>query len=362
MKSIMYPFSMYATSITRHIELIKHEIVAFVVPGKLLRPSVVSDIDDHDKSNIPLMDNFHTAVHMCDNVIWLPYDYNNVDNFFLKVKQNILYSIEEGKDIVCLESLSDEEVAFFINEAQNHNVNFEYYTYNKVNITALSVAKPIAVPIITVVGVSEYTGKFDAQLFVRQALKKAGYRIAQIGSKPYSYFFGIKAFPSFMFEKNITENEKIDLFKRYISSIIDEEHPDVLIIGLPGEVAKINEKTETHYGLMPYLCSCSYNTDFLVLTTGCNAMNIEILKIYENILRYKFSMPLDAIYVNDIRIDSGKQAAYIDLDYMPINMYKNIKNRISDLSDVPIFGAEDDISKLSEYIESILVCDTINTV
>ncbi len=117
------------------------------------------------------------------------------------------------------------------------NKNYEICSYvDKLEI------QEIKTPVIFVMGVGENAHKFEIQLSVRENLFNMGYKVSQVGSRNYCEMFNFHSFPEFMYSNMYSETEKIKLFNNFIKNIENQENPDVIIIGIPGTIMRINNK------------------------------------------------------------------------------------------------------------------------
>ena len=331
--ALLYPYSEETVFVFRYSHMINYCVKAVVVPGSLTKDkSILLQLEGLNSNDVMLSNNFSESLDLCNTVIWLPYNYYDREHYFETVKKSILYAISIKKNILCLEKLNESDLCKFVSFSKSNGVDFQYFEYNNSNYVLSSslIINKIEIPIITILGVSEFVGKFEAQLFVRDALIQEGYKIAQIGSKHFSSFFGMQPFPHFMFDKNISEKDKILNFNNFICKIANDDKPDVIVIGIPGELIKLSNEYAFNFGITSFLSSCAYDSDFTILSMGCNRINNETLEDYKRIMKYKNSLYLDCLFVNNSRIDYNALKSHrLEIDVLPICMYKNEKEIIS---------------------------------
>ena len=54
-------------------------------------------------------------------------------------------------------------------------------------------------PIVAVAGTGSFTQKFDLQLYLRKELLNLGYKVSQVGTRPYCEMFDFQSMPKWMF-------------------------------------------------------------------------------------------------------------------------------------------------------------------
>lgn len=161
----------------------------------------------------------------------------------------------------------------------------------------------IDTPIIFILGLSERCNKFEAQLSLREAFLEAGYSISQIGSRSYCECMGFHSLPDFMLEARYTETEKIILFNRYVKELERTEKPDLILIGIPGGIAMLNEKVTNHFGILAYEIAQAVRPDAAVVSTFYNAFTPEYFERIQNLLRYRAGFEVDHFIIANTRFE-----------------------------------------------------------
>lgn len=188
----------------------------------------------------------------------------------------------------------------------------------------------IKVPLVIVVGTGENVGKFDAQMYVRNAFLNKGYKVSQIGSKPYCELWGFHSFPDFMRTNFISNADKIVMFNHYVNHIVAEEQSDAVVIGVPGGVAPISDKRLDDFGIMNYMVANAVKPDYVVLNMGCVDYNIQYRETLSKVLLYRLNYNVDSVflantYINWEATDTLDQLVYLTLPVSKINaMAKDI--------------------------------------
>lgn len=311
-RTIVYPFNEEFLPIIRHKNLVNDlEITKLVsLNGWGYIGKDAGFIDYGEPIGINVENNFESALEESDKVIFC--DYRDEINYKRLIEPKINMAIEKGKDIVCLLSLSNEEKEKIEEKCKSNGVKFAYYnneykiTFEENHFNEEKLEK-IDVPVIFVIGMMENADKFEVQLALRDGFLREGYKVSQIGSRRYSSFFNMKSIPDFMFRKDVKEYEKIVFFNRYIKEIERRENPDVIIIGVPGAILPVNEKFKGDFGIMAFEISRAVTPDATVLCSNYVDFNEQYFKELHLLLKYRFGLSMDCIYMNNKSIDYSEE-------------------------------------------------------
>lgn len=309
MRAIIYPYNLSVSQIMRKRNLLNQlDIQDYVTPrGYLEEGKDLSCIDEDSFTGINAKNDFMKSLEMVDTVIWAEYlHYLRLDcknSFKNTIFKNIENAINEGKDIFCLERLSNDEKEYFNKIAMRKKIKFTYFNAEIDNNQVIAQNNAIDIPVIGVMGLNDNCMKFNSQLILRESLQKHGYKVSQIGSKHYSELFGFHSFPSFIFDYNISIIEKIYAFRKFILKIIQEEVPNVMIIGIPRGILNTSDTIIDNFGIIAYLVTCSVKFDYSILNIPCFSINNDFLQEIELLMKYKYGVPLNAIIQSNIVVD-----------------------------------------------------------
>lgn len=177
----------------------------------------------------------------------------------------------------------------------------------------------INTPIVFILGVFENTEKLDTTLYLRNEFIFEGYKVETIISQINAgSLLGCRSFPSFMFDFSYSDTDKIYMFNRYVKKLEIENNPDIIVIGVPGEILPINYKHCGNFGLMPYLVSNAVSPDYAVLTLIYGEFLPKYLEEMRLLCKYKFNVPVEAFSISTKGVDFST----IDSDYSELKYYK----------------------------------------
>ena len=163
--------------------------------------------------------------------------------------------------------------------------------------------REIGTPVIAVCGLWESMDKFEVSLILRQKFLDAGYAVSQIGSRNYSEMFGFHSFPRFMFDPSLGETAKVFMFNQYIQRIEEQEAPDVIIMGIPGETHSFSDKVPGRFGILPFIASKAVLIDCLLYCTCYNLIDSEFLETVSQSCFYRLGCEIDAFHVSGAMMD-----------------------------------------------------------
>ena len=115
------------------------------------------------------------------------------------------------------------------------------------------------------------TGKLGVQLALREELIEKGYKVSSISSRLDSELYGLHPIPSFMFDRMNSETEKIQKYNHYVKQIELIEHPDIIIIGIPGGILPYDEIDHNEYGILAYEISYAVPCDAAIMCLPYNS-------------------------------------------------------------------------------------------
>lgn len=372
-KLAIYPFNLEFSPVLRHRGLLRHFFI-----NRLISPrgwgycdKDAGICDGGGEIGITLDGDFDAAIDECDSVMFI--DSNFRIDFEKNVFIKILKAVNSHKNIDLAAKL-DAEVRNRIVELCRHNgVGFtdycqkedDIFTINKDGIYPETLHK-IHTPVIFIMGISERTNKFEIQLSLREHLTNMGYKVSQVGTRPYCRLLSFHYFPDFMMGPFISETQKIVLFNRYIKSIEENEKPDVIIVGIPGGIMSFNDELTNRFGILAYEVSQAVTPDFAILSILNGNYERDFFNNIFNNVKYRFGFEVDCYNLANVQIDPAGTLLNKALKFMTLDKESGeiAKRRYKEMG-IPIYdilnpGDSDKmvshvINSLSGYINSQIV-------
>ncbi len=367
---IVYPFDLQSSPLLRHNDMItNYNITEIVSPnGWGLCGKDAGEIDGGSNLGIIVKNDFEQALEHADAVL-LADHYLKLD-FDKYILPNIKSAICKKKNVICIKELIRNEIEKINLHSINNKIDFIYLSSSNntkpVNKPLEEKIYQIDVPIIFVAGTFERTHKFHIQLALRKKLLDYGYKVSQIGSRRYCELFNFHSFPDFMFGTDLNDYEKIIAFNHYVKKIEITEHPDIILIGIPGAIFPYNNDLPCKFGIFAFEVSQAVRPDAVVISCLYEDYNEEFFKMLSNLTRYRFNFDIDCFNIANTSADIPLSKYTELIEYTTIDS-SFVDRKVNDLRELnlPVFNifnesdsknmVEHLINKLSDYAKTQIV-------
>lgn len=357
-KLIMYPYDNEFASILRHSNLLgKYEIMGLVSPGGWgLNGRDAGEADYGSKLGITVTNDFDESIKLCDTVLFS--DSRKQMDFEKFIMPKVIKSIGMGKNIIFTIPLTNDTFDKIEKECLNGGVYFKYFNNLCRQDESQEVAREfnflydIHTPVIFVLGIGDKANKFEVQLALRENVMKMGYRVSQIGTRGYCELLGFHSFPQFMYSPNLSESSKIILFNQFIKKL-ENENPDVIIIGIPGGILPFSNKLTNNFGIVAYEASQAVAPDSAIFSCYYAEYYNEYFVKMVDTVRYRLGCKVDCFNMANSELDwlnskDQNKMIYTSLDSKfvdeKIKKYKGL--------DTPVFNVLNSkgASGMTEYV------------
>lgn len=339
---LLFPFTKEVISIVRHRDLLKEykEIYCVCLPADAREDRDISYFDNGIPVNCICMKNFETCIDRADDI----YITTDTENDYVKseYKKLIELCFSKKKNIGFLYRICEKERQRMQNLCRKHNIEMLSFVGDKFSLENKYLEK-INVPVIFICGSARDTDKFETQLIVRKGLKKAGYRVSQIGTKYYSELFGFHPIPEYLYGCGMTETEKIICFNNQVKAIEREEKPDVIIIGIPGGMIREFESGLMELTIPAYEISLAVNPDYTIMNLYENECETEYLTDTITALNGRYEFEINQIIVSNVWLDYAKTKETGEKEILRIpyqEVMKGIENNYVD--NIPVGSIYED--------------------
>jgi len=237
-------------------------------------------------------------------------------NSFRKLEDEVIQKIvsvaaENEIKILCARDDIDINTEVLKRECLEKNVAYEFVS-EEVSIVENRLINNIEIPIVTISGVGPYVGKFVVGLYLRNSFEDAGYKTLFISPRRGGKIFGTHIFPEYMYNKNLDYTTKIYEFNSYVNSLVKEEKPDIVLIGVPGEMMELSERHQMNFGIMASIVFNAIKPDVSILNMYNMRYTDEFLEEQRKFCKYRFGMIPDLFYATFTSIiDSSLKEALI---------------------------------------------------
>lgn len=162
----------------------------------------------------------------------------------------------------------------------------------------------ISTPIIFVLGMFENTDKLSTLFYIHNYLKQKKYEVKTVLTRDNILDFeDCYSFPEEMFDKKYSDTQKIIFFNNYIRRIEVNEKPDVIVIGIPGEMMPLNEIHNGHFGIMPFLIGNAVRCDYAILNIYSNFSSKEFAQQLAVECKNRFLIEINSVVISKMVLD-----------------------------------------------------------
>lgn len=238
------------------------------------------------------------------DIMWLV----NAEEAFI-YEEDILPVIEQAasnKKDIFMSMLLDKDMVLICREICDKNkVSFtRIVEEEQINLELTEKLLKVSTPIIFVLGIYEHTSKLDTLLYLHKAAKTAGYRPLSVLTKTNDFNLkDCRGFPKFMFDDGVNDKLKVLLFNHYIRKLELEKRPDLILVGIPGEIMPINKELFGNFSIMPFLVSNAISCDYAVLKLFNDYYTKEFAEKMRNYCSQKYSIELDSFAISETILD-----------------------------------------------------------
>jgi peptide maturation system protein (TIGR04066 family) len=310
-KATIYPYSKEDVQFFRYASLLCNiDPVHAVSPsGWGLCGYDVTEIDGGKASGIKITDDLVFALKNSEFLILTSFAEYYGDEGGLKntlentVKNKIPFMLCFAPD----KSEDQEAISNILAEAKQLGLLNMPEHENNPRFAGLDYCMVLNSPVSLIVGHGPSTAKFETQLGLRKELFNRGFKISQIGSRPYCELFGFHSFPSFMLNDRLSETEKVISFNHFIKRIEEIEKPDLIIIGIPGGIMPIVNKVHNNYGILHVEVASALEPDNIIYNLYSNYYTSEYYNRSVEFIFNRLNKTMPACFiVTNQWVDYGK--------------------------------------------------------
>lgn len=357
MKSVLiYPFGKEVEPIVSHFKQLKSIYPVCIVGLNGWNDGKQSyNIEDEE---IPLTYEFRQGYKQYNpDIVWF------VDSRAeLEFERDYLPFIEmaavDGKEIIASNKLRKMIGKYFVdNIIKYYDETTTYENEQEIG----EFLKQINTPIIYICGLYEGVGKFELQLMILKELRERNISTVQIGTREEFAAFGIHTMPIYMTDETVVDKKKILMLNNYLKELEKTEKPELIVLGVPGELYFPSFNYVAGCGLLALDCFYATEPDVLVVALPYEEYTKNnLMQIAENI-ESKFGIKVDAFVRTNKRFlyeetEIAQKCTYLTISEKDMNHSEQCNDYIFELKQSHIKVMVDDIlSKLRKYgkIESI---------
>lgn len=289
----IYPYSESYAPIIRHQKLIHDmKIRSLISPrGWGLTGECVKTLD----TEFIVTDNFIEGIQEC-TAVWFVDD-ANIPHPPALLKEKMHEALRQNKRILFTRSIKSDkdDIKNLIPDEKEIRIETMHCLSERKSIACYN----IDTPVIFVLGLSENTDKFEVQATLREQFIQKGYKVSSVSSRKDSTILGMHELPEFMFDINVSEAEKIQLYNQFVKQVELKDTPDIIIIGIPGGAFPYNKKIHNYFGISLYEISNAVTCDFAVFCLPYLNYSLDMTNFTKisNEVNGKFGFPIDYFHI-----------------------------------------------------------------
>jgi len=307
-KLALFPMTRDMCAVARYASLlVGYEICSlFAPPYANYEGEDICTIDGGDATGVFLSVYSDEALTNCD-ILFVDYDE--------KVKNMTFYTdvIDKAKKLNKSVIMS-QKLEYKLNTARMLRPNGEP---TKI-LSEFDRLYDVKVPVITVLSQGVRTDQFVVELALREHFINNGYYVSQIGSYRASEFFGFASLPGFLYEAR-DAYEKIHMFNHYVQELLQNDKPQLLIIGVPDAIMKFNDRILLGMGLIPYVVCNAVKSDLSILSMYYGRHKERYFDEMSKYGHYCYNTPLEFFNISNTHFAPDFSSELPIEKYMDIN-------------------------------------------
>ncbi|WMC93048.1 TIGR04066 family peptide maturation system protein [Kineothrix sp. MB12-C1] len=295
-KLMIYPFNKRVNSIAKYAQLLENYILIAAVSPKSYgyEGKDISCIDGSSFVGITITSAFQESLEKCDSVLF------SASTFLIDLsyyEERIQEAFNYNKEVLITKELAENFILNKKNIPSNVKVLGDNPPGKKISYTEIKHIQEIPVPVMTIFQIGEFCNGFDTQLLITKRFEEEGYRVSKISSCPLGSIFGMHMLPDYIYQSNMTYEDKIVSFNHFLISIIDEEQPDILLLQIEEAILPYNDKVTNHFGVIPEIVAHAAQADIGILSLYYNDFyDKEYLDHLRAFCRYTLNIEIN--YIN----------------------------------------------------------------
>lgn len=351
-KVLLYPFAEESIPLITTLHRLNpgYRVVSAVSPpGIGLKGRDAGFVDNRNPIGITVETELEKPLEKAD--VLLVTSESMTDSAHVGSMDAIHMAIRLKKEILCTLTLSlpiQEQIAL---KCEAVGVPFRYcageqpsfYDSKQIDNPPTSLYIPGAV-VVLVEGLVEDPLTFEVLLSLTASFREQGHRVSAISDRSYCEFFNVHPVPSFLKSVGKTECEKIRGFNQYLRLLEREEHPELILIQVPGGMMKYNKMIANSFGVYAYLISQAVQADYSVCTVPYSLYEKELVEKLNHTFFERFGCGIDCTLMSGKMMNFMESIQSGEFHFLNMSttsveeMLSEIKNRGGISEKIPVYN------------------------
>lgn len=287
-KVLIYPFGKESEYIVEYAELLEElEIQCLVSMKGWGYQNEVYSVND---KGIPLGYDFEEAIkNYSIEVVWFTEWHKNLD-FEMDYLPYLRLAINMNKKLV-LDGSIKEIAEKYIEDISSHYFENSAKILRKREVGEF--LKQINTPLIYISSIYAGLCKSELQLMICKELKKRNISFVQVGTKNVFSQFGFYDISEIVNDKTLSETKKTIMLNWCIKEIEEKEQPDLIIVGIPGEISISTTQYVANFGYLARNYFMAAIPDVLLMNIPYAKYTQKDLFNLSNFTNARFGVPVD---------------------------------------------------------------------
>ena len=312
MKVIVFPFDNYVRPLIEYEKLWHFEICGLISPMGF----GINNMQMYENDKKYIIKSEMSEDNMAEMEALLVVESYHFVKFELILEQ-INLAAKNGKNIVLARKIDKNEYSEVLDICEKSNVKLiempiESFKWEK-NISGL---QNINVPVIAIIENGVRCNAFEIEMQIISVLLKENYKVSLISSRQFGNTENIHAFPGFMNGNGLNESEKIICYNQYLKYIEENEKPEVIVVGIPGELLPLTKQKPGNFGIIAYEILNAVDPDFTILSLYKDEYKEEYFEEMNNLLHYRYNVDADCFYLCNCSIDRFSINSVLPIKYL----------------------------------------------
>ena len=253
-----------------------------------------------------------------------------------------------GKEVICSRKLAD----YLESVLPDCNINLIAEELEEGKIYGTDQLYAINIPVLVSASEGEDCSKFEMQLLMQEFFEKHGLKASYISSNDYGSIFGMHTIPTVLLSESKSLERKVIEFNHFVHDISLRERPDVIVIGIPGGLSRLNDDYTNHFSEIAFVISNAVDIDGglvnLYFDTRCSGKMIEAYRQY---CRIKYEIPC-------VEICYSRQRVLYDIETEKFDFF-HLNNEVSNSTAFKQFFAQNGVVNIANQDDVFAACQRV---